>query len=169
MGYALLRCVNGKVRLFIKHDWKCRCQASPRTNENTYPMKPLCFTKSKVLKSRYRECLLATPSKAQPTQQVGYRLVWTASSPRSTEHAKTLNRYNQCFWLGSPKRTPVLEFIAIYWSPVFKYKVMHRLLLPWTNQQIFEAYVSKHDGSKCLLHSAGKDVGPDHFANWPHL
>ena len=24
---------------------------------------------------------------------------------------------------------------------------------------------SKHDGSKCLLHSAGKDFGPNHFAN----
>ena len=49
-----------------------------------------------------QECVFATPTKSQPTQQVGYRLVWTASSPRLAEHATG--------W-GRQKRTPCFGLI----------------------------------------------------------
>ena len=60
-------------------------------------------------------------------------------------------------------------------------RLLHQLdkLLGW--RHVLEKNFSLHvkmcsvfrilgaDGSKCLLHSAGKVVGPDHFANRPHL
>ena len=63
----------------------------------------------------HQECVLATPTKAQPTQQVGYRLVWTASSPRLTKHAKTLNRWPM-FLVGVSKRTQDKIYFGLIWS-----------------------------------------------------